>query len=82
MCTCCLVQSLVTTTLFLRTNLHPDSISSGQEYFGVIFFSLIATMFDGFAEETLTVRFGQLALFCKCSQAWLQSCAVSVAHPH
>ncbi len=51
-----LVQSLVTMTLFLRTNLRPYSIAAGQEYYGVIFFSLIATMFDGFAEETLTVR--------------------------
>ena len=54
------VQSLVTMTLFLRTNLRPGSIANGQEYYGVIFFSLIATMFDGFAEETLTVR--QLSL--------------------
>ena len=50
------MQSLVTMTLFLRTNLRPYSIAAGQEYYGVIFFSLIATMFDGFAEETLTVR--------------------------
>ncbi len=51
-----MVQSLVTMTLFLRTNLRPYSIAAGQEYYGVIFFSLIATMFDGFAEETLTAR--------------------------
>ena len=54
------MQSLVTMTLFLRTNLRPCSVAAGQEYYGVIFFSLIATMFDGFAEETLTVR--QLSL--------------------
>lgn len=28
---------------------------AGNEYFSVIFFSLISLMFDGFAEETLTV---------------------------
>ncbi len=49
-------QAVVTATLFLRTNLHPDSVGSGQVYFGVIFFSLIMVLFDGFAEETLTVR--------------------------
>ena len=46
----------MTATLFLRTNLHPNSVADGQEYFGVIFFSLIMVLFDGFAEETLTVR--------------------------
>ena len=46
----------MTATLFLRTNLHPNSVGDGQVYFGVIFFSLIMVLFDGFAEETLTVR--------------------------
>ena len=50
----------MTATLFLRTNLHPNSVGDGQVYFGVIFFSLIMVLFDGFAEETLTVR---LAIF-------------------
>ena len=49
-------QAVVTATLFLRTNLHPKSVGDGQVYFGVIFFSLIMVLFDGFAEETLTVR--------------------------
>ena len=43
-------------TLFLRTNLHPNSILEGQGYFGFLFFALIVALFDGFAEETLTVR--------------------------
>ena len=50
------MQAVVTATLFLRTNLHPNSVGDGQVYFGVIFFSLIMVLFDGFAEETLTVR--------------------------
>lgn len=50
-----ILMAIVTATLFLRTNLHPDSVESGNLYFSVIFFSLIALMFDGFAEETLTV---------------------------
>ena len=49
-------MAFVTATLFLRTNLHPDSISSANEYFSVVFFSLIMLMFDGLAEETLTVQ--------------------------
>lgn len=51
-----MLMAFVTATLFLRTNLHPDSVESGNLYFSVIFFSLISLMFDGFAEETLTVR--------------------------
>ena len=31
-------------------------VHAGNTYFSVIFFSLISLMFDGFAEETLTVR--------------------------
>ena len=50
-----MLMAVVTATLFLRTNLHPDSVESGNLYFSVIFFSLISLMFDGFAEETLTV---------------------------
>ena len=46
----------MTATLFLRTNLKPDSINHGQEYVGLIFFSLLTILFDGFAEESLTVR--------------------------
>lgn len=51
-----LLMAIVTATLFLRTGLHPDSVQAGNTYFSVIFFSLISLMFDGFAEETLTVR--------------------------
>ena len=32
---------------------------AGNQYFSVIFFSLISLMFDGFAEETLTVSNSQ-----------------------
>jgi hypothetical protein len=50
-----MLMAVVTATLFLRTNLHPDSVEAGNLYFSVIFFSLISLMFDGFADETLTV---------------------------
>ena len=48
----------VTATCFLRTNLHPEGVNAADLYFGAVFFSLIMLMFDGFAEETVTVRFG------------------------
>ncbi|KAK9836331.1 hypothetical protein WJX81_006307 [Elliptochloris bilobata] len=53
---CTMFMAFVTATLFLRTNLHPTSIEDGQLYFAVLFFSLIMLMFDGFAEETVTVQ--------------------------
>ena len=48
-------MAVVTATLFLRTQLHPNSLAQGQLYFGVVFFSLIMLMFDGFAEMTFTI---------------------------
>lgn len=50
------MQAIVASTLFLRTNLRPDSLLEGSAYFGFLFFALIVALFDGFAEETLTVR--------------------------
>ncbi len=37
-------MAVVTATLFLRTNLHPTSVSEGNLYFSVLFFSLIMLM--------------------------------------
>ena len=51
-----MLMAIVTATLFLLTNLHPNSVESGNHYFSVIFFFLISLMFGGFAEDTLTVR--------------------------
>ena len=48
-------MAFVTATLFLRTQLHADSVQQGQLYFAVVFFSLIMLMFDGFAEMTFTI---------------------------
>ena len=48
-------MAVVTATLFLRTQLHPNSVGQAQLYFGVGFFSLIMLMFDGFAEMTFTI---------------------------
>ena len=69
----------MTATLCLRTNLHPDSIKSGQEYFGMLFFSLVVILFDGFAEETLTVRFATALVTSRmcCSCDGCQPCRVT-----
>lgn len=41
---CTMFMAVVTATLFLRTNLHPDNVESGNLYFSVLFFSLIMLM--------------------------------------
>ena len=72
------VQAFVAGTLFLRTNLKPNSIAEGGLYFGFVFFSLIIAMFDGFAEETLTVCPGLRALHL----ARNQRCVDQEVHAH
>ena len=37
-------NSLVVSTLFFRTTLHPNSVQEGNLYLGVLFFSLIHIM--------------------------------------
>eukprot|EP00208_Stichococcus_sp_RCC1054_P006723 CAMPEP_0206141786 /NCGR_PEP_ID=MMETSP1473-20131121/14100_1 /ASSEMBLY_ACC=CAM_ASM_001109 /TAXON_ID=1461547 /ORGANISM="Stichococcus sp, Strain RCC1054" /LENGTH=1124 /DNA_ID=CAMNT_0053536477 /DNA_START=231 /DNA_END=3601 /DNA_ORIENTATION=+ len=49
-------MGFVTATLFIRTEFSADSVANGNLYFGMIFFSSIMLLFDGFAEETLTVQ--------------------------
>lgn len=51
-----MTMAVVTATAFLRTEIKPDSPAAGNLYFGVLFFSSIMLLFDGFAEETLTVQ--------------------------
>ncbi|XP_004506880.1 pleiotropic drug resistance protein 1-like [Cicer arietinum] len=42
-------------TLFLRTNMHKDSLDGGIVYLGALFFSLIMLMFNGTIELTMTI---------------------------
>ncbi len=49
------VVSLITMTVFLRTSLHPDSVSNGGLYLGALFFGLINVMFGGFMEMALII---------------------------
>ncbi|KAG0452467.1 hypothetical protein HPP92_025131 [Vanilla planifolia] len=49
------IMALITLTLFLRTNMHHETISDGVSYYGALFFSLLNVMFNGLAELALTV---------------------------
>jgi hypothetical protein len=47
--------SVITSTLFFRTTISPNSVNDGNLYMGVLFFSLIFMMFNGFSEMSIMV---------------------------
>ncbi|PRQ25688.1 putative pleiotropic drug resistance protein PDR/CDR [Rosa chinensis] len=57
------ILSLITMTLFLRTEMHRDSVINGGIYAGALFFSLVAVMFNGMAELSMTIA--KLPVFYK-----------------
>lgn len=55
--------SLVVMTVFFRTKMKHDSVTSGGIYLGAIFFTVLQTMFIGFSELALIVS--KLPIFFK-----------------
>ncbi|KAK8936591.1 Pleiotropic drug resistance protein 3 [Platanthera zijinensis] len=49
------VMASITMTLFLRTNMHRDSVADGGIYMGSLFFSIMMIMFNGLSELALTI---------------------------
>ncbi|XP_013454713.2 pleiotropic drug resistance protein 1 [Medicago truncatula] len=49
------LMATVTMTLFLRTEMHRDSLNDGGVYAGAIFFSVVMLMFNGLAELSMTI---------------------------
>ncbi|MCO5612472.1 hypothetical protein L7F22_066739 [Adiantum nelumboides] len=49
------VVSLITMTVFFRTELHPNNVVDGNLYLGALFFGLVNVMFNGLAEISLSV---------------------------
>lgn len=49
-----LVMALITMSVFLRTEMHHDTIVDGGIYTGALFFSVIMVMFNGLSELSLT----------------------------
>ncbi|KAI5084731.1 hypothetical protein GOP47_0000900 [Adiantum capillus-veneris] len=49
------VVSLITMTVFFRTELHPNNVEDGNLYLGALFFGLVNVMFNGLAEISLSV---------------------------
>ncbi|KAL6861800.1 hypothetical protein ACP4OV_017500 [Aristida adscensionis] len=47
--------STISMTLFLRTNMHRNSVTDGGIYMGVLIFGVLVIMFNGFSELSLTI---------------------------
>ncbi|WOK97977.1 hypothetical protein Cni_G06685 [Canna indica] len=50
-----MILTTITMTLFLRTNMHHDSVNDGVVYMGALFFLTTVHMFNGFSELTLAI---------------------------
>ncbi|KAF3450815.1 hypothetical protein FNV43_RR06904 [Rhamnella rubrinervis] len=57
------VMALVSMTLFLRTEMHHDSIEDGGIYAGALFFTVVMIMFNGMSELSMTIA--KLPVFYK-----------------
>ncbi|QHO46532.1 ABC transporter G family member [Arachis hypogaea] len=49
------IMSIITFTVFLRTQMPVGTVQDGQKFFGALFFTLINVMFTGMAELAMTV---------------------------
>ncbi|KAF5935859.1 hypothetical protein HYC85_026988 [Camellia sinensis] len=49
------VMALITMTLFLRTEMHRNSVTDGGIYTGAMFFTVIMIMFNGLSEISMTI---------------------------
>lgn len=56
-------MAFVAMTLFLRTNMHRESVKDGGIYMGALFFTVTSIMFNGFAEMSMTIA--RLPIFYK-----------------
>ncbi|XP_059640915.1 ABC transporter G family member 29-like [Cornus florida] len=58
-----IIVALITSTVFLRTEMHTRNEADGALYIGALLFSMIINMFNGFAELSLTMQ--RLPVFYK-----------------
>ena len=70
------LMAIIAMTVFLRTNMHHDSLTNGRIYMGALFFGILMIMFNGLAEIGLTIA--KLPVFFKqrdllFSPAWTYS---------
>ncbi|XP_078168103.1 ABC transporter G family member 37-like [Carex rostrata] len=58
-----IIMAFVASTVFLRTNMHHDSVTDGGIYMGALFFSIVMIMFNGLSELSMTIT--KLPVFFK-----------------
>ncbi|KAL2968076.1 hypothetical protein AAZX31_15G011500 [Glycine max] len=57
------LMAVVAMTVFLRTEMHKDSVDNGGVYTGALFFSIVMILFNGMADISMTVA--KLPIFYK-----------------
>ncbi|VAI31677.1 unnamed protein product [Triticum turgidum subsp. durum] len=57
------LMAIIAMTVFLRINMHHDSVTDGGIYMGALFFGILMIMFNGLAEVGLTIA--KLPVFFK-----------------
>ncbi|KAF7843299.1 pleiotropic drug resistance protein 1-like [Senna tora] len=57
------VMAVISMTLFLRTEMHRDSVDDGVVYIGALFFTIVMVLFNGMADIPMTI--GKLPVFYK-----------------
>ncbi|CAL9165196.1 unnamed protein product [Musa hybrid cultivar] len=50
-----MIMAIIMMTLFLRTNMHHDSVNDGVIYMGALYFLILIHLYNGFSELALTV---------------------------
>ncbi|KAK7349157.1 hypothetical protein VNO77_06301 [Canavalia gladiata] len=50
-----IIMAILTMTLFLRTEMHRNSLDDGGVYAGALFFAVVALMFNGMAELSMAI---------------------------
>ena len=56
-------MAFITMTIFLRTEMHRDSVTDGGIYVGAMFYGIVTVMFNGLAEISVIVS--RLPVFYK-----------------
>ncbi|KAL6271321.1 hypothetical protein ACE6H2_028232 [Prunus campanulata] len=57
------IMALITMTVFLRIDMHHDSVTDGGIYAGALFYSFVTVMFSGMSEISMTIA--KLPVFYK-----------------
>jgi hypothetical protein len=57
------VSAVIAMTVFLRTEMHKDSVDKGGVYIGALFFAIVIVLFNGMPDISMTIK--RLPVFYK-----------------